>query len=124
MGIRWIVCLDLESDDPVEAYKELERIMHNETRPDLVSWESSDEAYSDDGITLDPEVLQDARMLAREEVQTKDLYDFPSTSSDYGLTCTECGNSIEYGPKGRGDHNFTCVYYRDYCDSRDEVENA
>ena len=47
--MRFVILIDVESNDIKEGYKELDKIMHNEIKPNKISWESTDEAFDNDG---------------------------------------------------------------------------
>lgn len=58
--IRFVVCIDVESDDLCDAYGKMSEALH--TLQEGVLWESTDEAFQNDGSEIDPEDLQEARM--------------------------------------------------------------
>lgn len=58
MGCRIVICVDLESADPVEAYRELFNLMAKSG----LDWESSDEWYADDGESIHQDDQQEVRM--------------------------------------------------------------
>ena len=60
MSIRLVICVDIETDDVMEAYRQVRQAMFTS----CLDWESSDEWFDSDGELGDPEVLQAARMKA------------------------------------------------------------
>jgi hypothetical protein len=72
---RIVVCIDVSTDDPVEAYRRVKRAMDeafyaSPARAEFDGWESSDEWYADDGRKLDEDTVQGARMRVFEEKET------------------------------------------------------
>ena len=113
MSYQFTINIDVDANNLLDAYKQLDKIMHQEVKACNVSWESSDEAYDHEGEVIDPETLQEARMKAFKEIREKDYYEFPSETTDGGDYCLLCENHIDYGPEGRKDHDIMCKYFRD-----------
>ena len=61
--IRLVICIDVETDNPTEAYRTVSQAL----KTTGLDWESSDEWYDSDGTTGDTETLQTARMAVFAE---------------------------------------------------------
>ena len=59
---RFVICVDVEDTDLSAAYSKLYDAMGKISSPQL-EWESTDEAYFEDGEGIDPQLLQKARQL-------------------------------------------------------------
>lgn len=59
MGIRIVVNIDLPSDVPAEAYRELQELLEKVQFEDF-GWETSDEWYAADGTALSQETIDAA----------------------------------------------------------------
>ena len=59
---RFVICVDVEEQELPAAYAKLYDAMKQISSPQL-EWESTDEAYGEDGQEIDPIVLQNARMM-------------------------------------------------------------
>jgi len=57
--IRFVICVDVDEDNLKAAYLKLATEL---SKIPSIEWESSDEAYDDDGEEIDPDILQDIRM--------------------------------------------------------------
>ena len=64
---RIIIAIDAEGTSTEKTYGKIFEFM--KTLPQDMSWESTDEAYEDDGIEICPEVLQGARMRCFAKVE-------------------------------------------------------
>ena len=109
MITRFIIAIDVEGDTLVEAYKNLDKVMHQEVPAREVSWETTDDVFDEDGELENHGVVQDAIMQAFKEIRTGS-HDFPDKNTDHGNVCLECDALINYGP--RSSHEDTCKYYR------------
>ncbi len=58
--IRLVICLDFETDSIETAYDDLRTIDCASFGPSFSGWETSDEAYTGDGVAIDPAALQSA----------------------------------------------------------------
>jgi len=61
--VRFVICVDVADDDPISAYQKLHTAMSEvESKTDGgIQWESTDEAYDDEGEEIPIAVLNDAR---------------------------------------------------------------
>lgn len=73
MYTRIVVCVDLPTKDPAEAYRMLQAVMRTGA-PEDVGWETTDDWYTDDDVALEQEVIDaacdayfDARDAEEEE---------------------------------------------------------
>lgn len=62
MTIRIVACIDLDTDDPQEAYAMLDAAMMQAEGSGALEWESSDEWYGPDGEPMDEEEISRVRM--------------------------------------------------------------
>ena len=62
MTTRFIICVDIDEDDLIEAYSVLYDRMAIICEQSILDWESSDEAYDENGEVINEDKLQEARM--------------------------------------------------------------
>jgi hypothetical protein len=76
--IRFIVMFDVINQTTLkEAYKELYTAMGKSGLPPHIQWESTDEAYYEDGSEVDPDDLQKACLEYFEEQKLNSKKDLP-----------------------------------------------
>ena len=66
MGIRIIVMIDADHDDPAEAYRQVFDTMMQQD----MGWESTDEWYADDGALISETEIIAARKKVFAEMET------------------------------------------------------
>lgn len=64
---RFVICVDVEESDLSLAYSKLYHSMKLISSKEL-DWESTDEAYFEDGEEVDPNILQKAREFTLNNV--------------------------------------------------------
>jgi hypothetical protein len=64
---RFVICVDVEEKDLASAYSKLYDAMAEISSPQL-EWESTDEAYFEDGEEIDPKFLQKAREIKLNQI--------------------------------------------------------
>jgi hypothetical protein len=65
---RFVVCIDIHANSLKEAYREL----YNKMAVSGFDWESSDEAYNDEGEEISVDELSETRMeVIAEETEEK-----------------------------------------------------
>jgi hypothetical protein len=57
--IRIIVAIDVDTDDPTEAYRVVDAVLDKDLG---IEWESTDEWYGDDGEPMDEDEISAIRM--------------------------------------------------------------
>lgn len=90
MSYRLIVCFDIEADNLEGAYRKLE----GQLRRIPIAWETSDEAYDEDGEEIDPDVLQKA-IVSVLDILDHDDDDAARIKRNYtAAECPDCGDPI------------------------------
>ena len=69
MKIRFLVCIDTEGETLADAYIHLYKIMNQKFPASHISWESSDEAYDEEGDLLSCYQVQEARFAGLAKMQ-------------------------------------------------------
>lgn len=67
MSVRIVCCIDVDTDDPIEAYKQVHHVL-NPLASKGIEWETTDEWFDSEGEPIDKDTVMALRSTALEQL--------------------------------------------------------